>query len=472
MKKTKIICTIGPASEKPEVLTKLIENGMDIARLNFSHGDHEEQLNRIETIKKLRKDLNVPVAILLDTKGPEIRTGVFENDSAVLEDGQEVVLTMDEVVGNERLISITYKNLVNDVKTGDTILIDDGLIELRVKEVSASEILCTIISGGKVANRRGVNVPNINISLPPITEKDRNDIVFGVKNGIDFIAASFVRTAAAVREIKQILKDHNAEHIQIISKIENQEGLNNLDEIIAESDGVMVARGDLGVEIPTEQIPAVQKRIIKKCNEACKPVITATHMLDSMIRNPIPTRAEVTDVANAIYDGTDAIMLSGESAAGKYPLESVKTMARIAVETEKTLDYSMMLKVRKMARTKNIANAVSFSSCATALNLGAKVIISATSSGFTSRMVSRFRPQAPIIAVTPSEEATRIMQIYWGVIPVIIEDTDSPDKLIEVAINEVKKRNIVSEGDLVVITAGFPAATTGVTNTMRVEKVN
>lgn len=468
MKKTKIICTIGPSSEKKEVLTELIKSGLDIARLNFSHGDYEEQLNRMVLIKELRKELNIPIAILLDTKGPEIRTGIFENDSATFETGDEIILTMKDVIGNNKLVSITYKNLANDVKTGDIILIDDGIIELKVESIKDDEIYCRVISGGIVSNRRGVNVPGVSINLPPITQKDKEDIIFGIKHGVDFIAASFVRTADAVNEIRSILKEHDGEHIQIIAKIENQEGVNNLDAIIETADGIMVARGDLGVEIPTEKIPLLQKKIIKKCNEACKPVITATHMLDSMIRNPIPTRAEVTDVANAIYDGTDAIMLSGETAMGKHPLETLKTMVKIALATEETLDYSLMLKVRKMASTKNIANAVSFSSCATALNLNAKVIISATISGFTARMVSRFRPKAPIIGISPDKNVQRKMQIYWGVVPLGIDEVDSTDRLVELTIEEVKKRDIVKKDDLVVITAGVPAATAGVTNMMKI----
>ncbi|TCK97826.1 pyruvate kinase [Natranaerovirga hydrolytica] len=471
MKKTKIICTIGPASEKEDVLSSLMQSGMDIARLNFSHGDHQEQLNRMESIKKLRKELNLPTAILLDTKGPEIRTGVFENGAATLTQGEEFIITTKEVEGNNNLAYVTYENIVNDVKVGSTILIDDGIIVLKVKEVKDNEVVCVVESGGVVANRRGVNLPGLKINLPPITEKDKNDIIFGIKNDIDFIAASFVRTANAVKEIRELLKEHKAEHIQIIAKIENQEGLDNLDEIIEEADGIMVARGDLGVEIPTEQIPRVQKMMIEKCNEACKPVITATHMLDSMIRNAIPTRAEVTDVANAIYDGTDAIMLSGESAMGKYPLETLQTMVKIAKATEETLDYSLMLKIRKMARTENIATAVSFSSCATALNLDAKLIVSATFSGFTARMVSRFRPKAPIVGITPLEKIQRKMQLYWGVVPILIEEVESTEKIIETAIEEVKTREYVGKDDLIVVTAGMPPATTGVTNMMRVEKI-
>lgn len=468
MKKTKIICTIGPASENEEVLKKLIENGMDIARLNFSHGDHDEQLRRIELIKKVREQLKVPVAILLDTKGPEIRTGIFENDSVVLETGNEVMLTTEDVVGNNTLIPITYKNLVNDIKIGNTILIDDGIIELRVKEVLTNEILCVVINGGKLSNKKGVNVPGVKINLPPITEKDRDDIIFGIKNEVDFIAASFVRSKDAVIEIKDLLQLHDANQIQVISKIENQEGVNNLDEIIQVSDGVMVARGDLGVEISSELIPIIQKKIIKKCNESFLPVITATHMLDSMIRNPVPTRAEVTDVANAIYDGTDAIMLSGETAMGKYPLESLKTMVRIALATEETLEYNEMLRKRKSSITHTIANAVSFSSCATAANLGAKLIVSATFSGFSARMSSGFRPKAPIIGLSPHEHIQRRMQLYWGVIPVCIDEVDSTDALFYLVIKTVKELNYVKKGDIIVVTAGVPVSTAGVTNIMKV----
>ena len=471
MKKTKIICTIGPASESEEVLKQLIKSGMDIARLNFSHGDYEEHSMRMETIKKIRSELNIPTAILLDTKGPEIRTGLFNEGTAFFGTGKEIVLTTKDVEGNDELVPITYEGLPNDVKPGDAILIDDGLIVLSVKEVKGTEIVCLVESGGRVSNRRGVNVPNVKVNLPAITEKDREDIIFGVKNGVDFIAASFVRSKAAVDEIRSILKEHNAEHIQIISKIENQEGLNNLDEIIEASDGIMVARGDLGVEIATERIPIVQKMMIKKCNEACKPVITATQMMDSMIRNPIPTRAESTDVANAIYDGTDAIMLSGETAMGKFPVETVQIMARIAETTEGTLDYGMMLKTKKLVSTKNVANAVSYSSCATALNLGAKVIVSATVSGFTARMVSRFRPNVPIIGVTPLEQVQRKMQLYWGVIPICVCEENSSEKLLDKIEDKIKEKGIVESEDMIVMTAGVPVATPGLTNMMKVINV-
>ena len=342
-KRTKIVCTLGPASEKEEVLTALIENGLNVTRMNFSHGSHEEHKGRMDLVKKVREKLNKPVAILLDTKGPEIRTGNFDQPEVLLEEGQKFTITMKDVVGNKDICTVSYKGLANDVVVGDTILIDDGLVGLRVEEVNGDDILCIVENSGIVKNHKGVNVPGVKINLPALTEKDISDIEFGISQGIDFIAASFVRKVSDVLAIREVLERNNATDIQIISKIENQEGVDNLDDIIAVSDGIMVARGDLGVEIPTEEIPVVQKLMIAKCNEAGKPVITATQMLDSMMRNPRPTRAEVTDVANAIYDGTDAIMLSGETAAGKYPVEAVKTMATIAKRTEETLNYDNLL---------------------------------------------------------------------------------------------------------------------------------
>lgn len=471
-KKTKIVCTLGPASEKEEILRQLILSGLNVARLNFSHGDHEEHKARIDLVKKLREELNVPVAIMLDTKGPEIRTGNFEKGEVDLDEGQEFTLTTREVLGNEEICSITYEGLPNDVKKGDTILIDDGLIGLEVVDiVNDTDIKCIVRNPGTVKNKKGVNVPKVKINLPAITDKDKADIEFGIKNDIDFIAASFIRKAADVIAIRKILEENNAAHIQIISKIENQEGVDNIEEIIEVSDGIMVARGDLGVEIPTEEVPLIQKMIIKKCNEVGKPVITATQMLDSMIRNPRPTRAEVTDVANAILDGTDAIMLSGETAAGKYPIESVKTMATIAIKTESSLDYRQMLMSKTIGTNISVTNAISHATCATAQDLGASAIITATSSGYTAKAVSKFRPKAPIIAATPSKRVMRRLAVVWGVYPVLAEHSGSTDEVIDVSVRKSLERELIKSGDLVVITAGVPVGVAGTTNLIKVHIV-
>jgi pyruvate kinase len=472
MKKTKIVCTLGPASEKEEVLRQLILNGLNVARLNFSHGDHEEHKNRIDLVKKIREELDMPVAIMLDTKGPEIRTKDFENGAVDLVEGQEFTLTTRDILGNKDICSITYKGLPNDVKKGDTILIDDGLIALEVVEIKdGTDIKCIVKNPGPVKNKKGVNVPNVKINLPAITEKDRADIEFGIANDIDFIAASFIRKASDVLEIRKILEENNAEHIQIISKIENQEGVDNIDEIIEVSDGIMVARGDLGVEIPTEEVPLIQKMIIKKCNEVGKPVITATQMLDSMIRNPRPTRAEVTDVANAILDGTDAIMLSGETAAGKYPVEAVKTMANIARKTEASLDYAKILQSKTVGKDITVTNAISHATCATAQDLEASAIITATSSGYTAKAVSKFRPKAPIIAATPNQRVMRKLAVVWGVYPIFAEHTDSTDEIIDLSVEKALEKGLIDNGDLIVITAGVPVGVAGSTNLIKVHIV-
>ncbi|EGT5258616.1 pyruvate kinase, partial [Clostridioides difficile] len=385
VKKTKIVCTLGPASQSEEVLTQLMQNGLNVCRFNFSHGSHEEHKERIDMAKKVREKLNKPVAILLDTKGPEIRTGNFEDPEVFLEEGQKFTITMKDIMGTKEMCTVSYKGLAEDVKSGDSILIDDGLVGLRVKEINGEDIVCVVENSGIVKNHKGVNVPGVKINLPAITPKDISDIEFGISQGIDYIAASFVRKASDVLAIREVLENNNATDIQIISKIENQEGVENLDEILKVSDGIMVARGDLGVEIPTEEMPIVQKMMIKKCNELAKPVVTATQMLDSMIRNPRPTRAEVTDVANAIYDGTDAIMLSGETAAGKYPVEAVKMMATIAKRTEETLDYDRLLK-ENGTNNVTVTDAISHATCTTAVDLNASAIITSTSSGYTARM--------------------------------------------------------------------------------------
>ncbi len=470
IKRTKIVCTLGPASESEEVLRELIKNGLNVCRMNFSHGSHEEHKGRMDLVKKVREELGQPTAILLDTKGPEIRTGQFELPEVLLEEGQTFTITMKDVMGNKEMCTVSYKGLADDVKPGNTILIDDGLVGLTVKEVNGDDIVCIVENSGIVKNHKGVNVPGVKVNLPAITEKDRSDIEFGISQGIDFIAASFVRKVSDVLAIREILEENNANEIKIISKIENQEGVDNLDEIIAVSDGIMVARGDLGVEIPTEDIPVVQKLMIKKCNEAGKPVITATQMLDSMIRNPRPTRAEVTDVANAIYDGTDAIMLSGETAAGKYPVEAVKTMASIAKRTEETVDYNKALR-NKANKAKNVTDAISYATCTTAMDLNAKSIISSTSSGHTARMVSKFRPDCPIVATTDNERVMRQLSLTWGVLPLLTSNAGNTDEVIGNAIKSAQEAEYINKEDLVVITAGVPVGVKGTTNLIKVETV-
>ncbi|WP_042275956.1 pyruvate kinase [[Clostridium] dakarense] len=471
MKRTKIVCTLGPASDKEETLTQLVENGLNVCRFNFSHGSHEEHKGRLDLAKKVREKLNQPVALLLDTKGPEIRTGNFDQPEVLLEEGHKFTITMKDVMGTKEMCTVSYKELVNDVQSGDTILIDDGLVGLRVQEVNGDDIVCLVENSGIVKNHKGVNVPGVKINLPAITPKDRSDIEFGISQGIDYIAASFVRKASDVLAIREILEENNATDIQIISKIENQEGVDNLDEILKVSDGIMVARGDLGVEIPTEEIPIVQKMMIKKCNELAKPVITATQMLDSMIRNPRPTRAEVTDVANAIYDGTDAIMLSGETAAGKYPVEAVKTMATIAKRTEETLDYDAILKANGK-NNNTVTDAISHATCTTAVDLNASSIITSTSSGYTARMVSKFRPKCPIIATTNDEKIMRRLALTWGVYSIKSSEAGNTDEVIENSIEAAKEAKYINNGELVVITAGVPVGVSGTTNLIKVHVIS
>lgn len=458
MKKTKIICTMGPNADKRETLKALVENGMDIARFNFSHGDHEEQQARFDLLKSVRDEMKKPIAILLDTKGPEIRTGLLENGGkVVLKEGEEFILTSKEIKGNEKMVYQTYSQLAKDVKPGNTILIDDGLIGLEVKEIRGGDIVCTVRNGGELGQRKGINVPNVRVNLPGITKKDRDDIIFGIEQGIDFIAASFVRDAEAVKEIRAILKEHNAEHVDIIAKIENSEGIENIDKIVSAADGIMVARGDMGVEIPAYEVPHVQKMIVEKCNQKYKPVIIATQMLDSMIRNPRPTRAEVTDVANAIREGADAIMLSGETAMGKYPVEALKMMAQIAESTEQYLDYDMMPEYRTLRGDANVSSAVGVAAVRTATNLEADCIVTPTMSGQTARLMANFRPKQPIYAVTPNAWAQRKMQIYWGVTPLRGYEEDTTEHIISHAMYVVKREGYVKEGDMVVFTAGDPA---------------
>ena len=476
MRKTKIICTMGPNTDNRDTMKALIENGMDVARFNFSHGDYEEQRNRLNLLKELREELGVPVAALLDTKGPEIRTGLLKNEKKVtLETGGIYTLTTREMAGDEKIGFVNYPDLPKDVEVGSRILIDDGLIELKVKELTPTDIICDIINGGELGMRKGVNVPGVKVNLPSITEKDRSDILFGIEQGFDYIAASFVRSVDAIMEIKELLWEHHSD-IRVIAKIENQEGVDNIDSIIKVCDGVMVARGDMGVEIPAEEVPYIQKLIIQKCNDAFKPVITATQMLDSMIRNPRPTRAEVTDVANAIYDGTDVVMLSGETAMGKYPVEALRMMSKIAESTEAHLDYEKILSEKQSYRKRGVSSAVSYSSATTAFHLNANAIVTPTMSGYTARLISKFRPKAMIIGTSPREGMVRKMQLFWGVKPLLSVEKESSDDIMESAVALAAEKGYVKEDDLVVITAGIPTANVavgerGVTNVMRVMTV-
>ena len=477
MKKTKVVCTMGPNTNDKEVMRKLIQNGMDVARFTFSHGDHEEQKFRMDLLKELREEEHAHTAILLDTKGPEIRTGLLKDGKKVtLQEGSTFVLTMEDIVGDDTKVSLSYKGLAEDVQQGTVILIDDGLIGLKVKEIVDQDIVCEIVNGGELGERKGVNVPNVPVRLPAITEKDKEDIKFGVEQDIDFIAASFVRNAECVLEIRAFLKELDAPYIPIIAKIENAEGIRNIDEIIRAADGIMVARGDMGVEIPAEEVPYLQKMLIQKCNNNFKTVITATQMLDSMIRNPRPTRAEVTDVANAVYDGTDAVMLSGETAQGKYPVEALQMMVHIIENTEQHLDYDMILDKAGDHLKRGISSAIGYSSVLAAANLKAKAIITPTVSGATARVMSNLKPIQPIIGVTPSERALRRMSIYWGVQALKSMECHTTDDICSEAIEISKVKRCVETGDVVVLTAGIPAldvnaAREGISNMMRIATI-
>lgn len=471
MKKTKIVCTIGPASESVEKLTQLIEAGMNVARLNFSHGDFEEHGARIRNIRTAAESTGKNVAILLDTKGPEIRTHTMQDGAIELIAGNSITISMEEVVGTTERFSISYPGLMEDVSPGSRILLDDGLIGLEVVEVGNDEIHTKILNSGTLKNKKGVNVPGVKVNLPGMTEKDANDIRFGIEQGVDFVAASFVRRASDVLEIRELLEAHNAGDIQIIPKIENQEGVDNINEILEVSDGLMVARGDLGVEIPAEEVPLVQKELIKRCNIAGKPVITATQMLDSMQRNPRPTRAEASDVANAIFDGTDAIMLSGETAAGSYPVEAVQTMHNIASRAEQALSYGEILNKNSKQAALTITDSIGQSVAYTAISLDVSAIVTPTESGHTARMISKYRPKAPIVAVTSCEAVSRKLALVWGVYPRIGRQATSTDEMLDVAVEESLNTGIVSHGDLIVITAGVPVGEKGTTNLMKVHVV-
>ena len=457
MKKTKVVCTMGPNTNDRELMRKLIQNGMDVARFNFSHGDHEEQKGRMDMLKELREEEHTNTAILLDTKGPEIRTGILKDGKKItLKEGETFTLTTEDIVGDNKRVSITYKGLVQDIYKGCTILIDDGLIGLRVESKTETEIVCSVVNGGELGERKGVNVPNVAIRLPAITEKDKDDIRFGVEQDIDFIAASFVRNAECVLEIKAYLKELGAPYIPIIAKVENAEGIENIDEIIRAADGIMVARGDLGVEIPAEEVPHLQKMIIQKCNDNFKTVITATQMLDSMMRNPRPTRAEVTDVANAVYDGTDAVMLSGETAQGKYPLEALQMMVHIVENTEEHLDYDMILRKAGEHRLKSASSALAHATVTTANNLRAKCIVTPTVSGATARVVSKFKPKTGIIGISPDEATLRRMQINWGVMPLKSVAVYTTEDICDTAIDLICAKKLAEAGDMVVLTLGIP----------------
>lgn len=449
---------MGPRTMDKIILKELIAGGMNVARFNFSHGSYEEHAERIALVRQVSEQLGIPVALMLDTKGPEIRTGLLKDGKKVsLEQGKEFTLYTEEREGDETGCSITYQQLVYDVRKGDTILIDDGLIGLEVQRVSADKIECIIKNGGELGERKGVNVPNVKIHLPGVTQKDREDILFGIEQGVDYIAASFVRNSDCIMDIREILEDNHGRDIGIIAKIENAEGVENIDEILDAADGIMVARGDLGVEIPADQVPHIQKKIIHKCNRKCKPVVTATQMLDSMIRNPRPTRAEAGDVANAIYDGSDAIMLSGETAMGKYPVEAVRMMAKIAETTEAHLDYSNLQKLNKKQRKKDISMAVGFASVSTAEILKASCLVVPTMTGYTARMISSLRPKTPIYAISPSEQAVRRMRLYWGVYAMPGETEDSTRHMITNSMKIILRRKLIKKGELAVFTAGDPA---------------
>ena len=466
--KTKIICTIGPASASECTIRDMIKGGMDVARLNFSHGDHAGHKNIADMVKAAREELGTYTALLLDTKGPEIRVGTF-SEPVILEKDAEFKLVFDEIVGDVTQVSVTYKDLWRDIDVGTRILIDDGLIELRAIEVNERFINCRVINGGRVSNRKGVNIPGIKLSMPFLSERDKADIKFGIEEDFDFIAASFVQCAEDILQIREYCEKYGGSDIRIIAKIENAAGVENIDEIIKVADAIMVARGDMGVEIPMEDIPIVQKKLISKAYSAGKPAITATQMLESMTKNPRPTRAEITDVANAIYDGTSAIMLSGETAAGDYPIESVRTMASIATRTESDISYTE--RFVRSSGFSNVTTAISHAACTTANDLGANAIITVTKSGQTARMISRFRPETPIVGCSPSMKVCRQLAISWGVSPMLIEEQTTSDALFDHALARAYEDGLVDYGDLAVITAGLPLGVAGTTNILKVQIV-
>lgn len=469
MRRTKIVCTLGPSTDKEDVLRNLMKNGMNVARMNFSHGTHEEQKARLDMIKKLREELNLPVAALLDTKGPEIRIGDVEGGKLELKPGQEFTLTTEEMLGTEKKVTITYKELYKDVEPGDSILIDDGLIGMEVVRIDESDIVCRVKNGGFISNHKGVNVPGVELNMPFVSPKDLADIVFAVEQDYDFIAASFTRTAEDIMEIRKILQGHGGEKIHIIAKLENKQGVKNCEDILRVADGIMIARGDMGVEIPLEEVPVIQKELIRKAMHMGKPVITATQMLDSMMKNPRPTRAETSDVANAIYQGTSAIMLSGETAAGAYPIEAVQTMAKIAERTEQDIDYSREFKPRKLAEAPDVTSAISHATCTTAADLKAAAIVAVSKSGRTVSRIAKYLPVCPIIGCTTDERVYRQLNLLWGVTPVVMKEANTADELFDHAVELAEQKGLIARGELVVIAAGVPVGLSGTTNMMKVQ---
>ena len=471
MRKTKIVCTLGPATDRDGVLRGMLEAGMNVARFNFSHGDHEGHKMRLDALKALREELNLPVAAMLDTKGPEVRLKTFTNGPVLLKEGSEFTLHTDLVDGDETKCSITYTNLPSDVKPGDAILLDDGLVRMTVLETTDTTVRCKVLNDGIMKNNKGVNIPGIRLSMPYVSARDREDILFGIEQGFDFIAASFVRTADDVRDLRQILDEHQS-NIRIIAKIENREGVNNLMEILSVADGIMVARGDMGVEIDFTEIPMIQKDMIAKCMACGKPVVTATQMLESMVEKPRPTRAEITDVANAIYDGTSAIMLSGETASGNYPVEAVQTMHAIAVRTEEDMMQNHNRFLHQPVKQKlSISAAMAHAACTTARDIGADAILSVSQRGITAQMVSRFRPATTVIALLMDDQLRRQMSLYWGVEAVKMPYANNSDELVDLAVESAEKAGLVKNGDLVVVTAGVPVGIAGTTNMIRVKQV-
>jgi len=472
MRKTKIICTLGPAVDSEEKIRALIRGGMNAARFNFSHGTHADQLERLNRLKAVRDAMGRPVAAILDTRGPEIRIKTFESGQIELKTGAYFTLTTQDITGNEGWVSVTYEKLHEEVEPGQRILIDDGLVAVRVERIEGQEIICVVENGGPLSNHKSINIPGAHIQLPALTERDAEDIRFGVENDFDYVAASFVRRASDVEAIRKVLHDCGGDGVKIIAKIENQEGVDNLDEIVAVSDGIMVARGDLGVEIPAARVPILQKEMIRKSLAAGKVVITATQMLDSMIRNPRPTRAEVSDVANAVFDGTSCVMLSGETASGKYPCESLAAMAGIVTEAEESIDYWERFSKSRGTTKDSISEAITHTSCHTAMDLDAKAIVAATNTGQTARMIARFRPACPVVALTMKEKVRRQMAICWGVIPCLAGEVNSTDRIFSLCVETALKEGLVEDGDTVVITAGVPLGRSGSTNLLKAHVID
>ena len=472
MRRTKIICTLGPAVDDPEMIRTLIRSGMDAARFNFSHGSHPEHLERLNMLKSVRDSMGRPVATILDTKGPEIRIRSFQEKSVTLEAGDTFTLTTEDVVGNQGWVSVTYPQLHQELSPGQEILIDDGLVAIRVDRIEDTKIICTVENGGTLSANKSINIPGVHIHLPALTEKDVDDIRFGVENDFDFIAASFVRRAADVEAVRAVLHDCGGDSVRIIAKIENQEGVDNIDEILQAADGIMVARGDLGVEIPAARVPILQKQMIRKGLQEGKPVITATQMLDSMMRNPRPTRAEVSDVANAVYDGTGSVMLSGETAGGKYPVEALQAMVGIVTETESAIDYWKQFQKQRVLPASNINDAITHACCLTAKDLQATAILTATNSGRSARMICRFRPACPVAALTMHEKVRRQLNISWGVTPFLTGEVNSTDRIFSLSAEVALKEGLVQNGDTVVITAGVPLGKSGSTNLIKAQIID